>query len=236
MRGTQTRGIAPALFMIAALPWLLGSCASSPPSAFYTLEAMAGGPDGGDQAIQGGRLAVGLGPVSFPRFLDRPQVVQRQGGHQLRLDEFHRWGGSLDDDFLRVFAENLAQLLQTSRVVVFPSELRMQLDFRVMAEVVAFEAGPSDQALLKVRWAVLDPFSQEVLSMREDSYRKRLPANASVSQQVAALSAALADFSRDVADELRRLPKPKPLGAELAGMNWQAPSRVTSARHNGRSG
>ncbi|EIC23110.1 PqiC family protein [Thiorhodovibrio frisius] len=210
MRRAQVRWLARALALMVACLWLLGGCASSPPSAFYTLTAMAESPAGENRAIQGGQLAVGLGPVTFPRFLDRPQVVQRQGGNQLSVDEFHRWGGSLDDDFLRVFSENLAQLLQTSRVVVFPSELRMRLDFRVMAEVVAFEAGPSNQALLKVRWAVIDPFSEQVLSMREDSYRQSLPADAGVSQQVAGLSAALADFSRDVADELRRLPKPKP--------------------------
>lgn len=187
---------------------LLGGCASSPPSSFYTLTAMAEGASG-DVGIQGGRLAVGVGPVSIPRFLDRPQVVRRQGENLLAVDEFHRWGGSLDDDFPRVFSENLAQLLRSSRIVVFPTELRLKLDFRVLAEIIAFEAGPSNQALLKVRWAVLNPHSEDVLLMREDTYRQAIPADASVSRQVAALSAALASFSRDVASELRRLPKPR---------------------------
>jgi uncharacterized lipoprotein YmbA len=187
---------------------LVNGCASSPPSSFYTLTPMV--EDGGDAGRRDTRLALsqlalGVGPVSFPRFLDRPQVVRRQGSNELLLDEFHRWGGSLEDDFARVFAENLGRLLGTSRVLVFPSELRMELDFRVLAEVIAYEAGPGDQAELRVRWAVVNPASAEVVSMREGAYRQPLPATASVSQQVAALSATLADFSRDVARELRRL-------------------------------
>ncbi len=193
--------------LIATLT-LLGGCGSSPPSAFYTLTPMVDETPG---EVSARPLAIGLGPFSFPRFLDRPQVVRRQDSNQLVLDEFNRWGGSLDDDFPRVFSENLGRALHTSRIVVFPSELRLPLDFRVTAEVMAFEAGPSDQAMLRVRWAVLEPTTREVLHMRESVYRRSLPPAASVSVQITALSATLADFSRDVADELRRLPRSRPL-------------------------
>ncbi|MBK1649915.1 hypothetical protein CKO36_15245 [Rhabdochromatium marinum] len=200
------------LLVLMQLLIQLSGCASSPPSTFYTLTAVTA--DRAEIAsLRGGQLAVGLGPVSFPRFLDRPQVVQRAGGNQLTLDEFNRWGGSLDDDFLRVFSENLGRELRTSRIVVFPSELRLPLDFRVLAEIIAFEAGPADQAMLKVRWAVLNPSTEEVLRMREDVYRQPLPAEASIAQQVVALSTALAEFSQDVARELQSLPRPQPLSA-----------------------
>lgn len=209
MTRRPTQGLAVAAVLMTVCVGLLGGCASSPPSSFYTLTAMAEGASG-EVGIHGGRLAIGVGPVTIPRFLDRPQVVRRQGENALTVDEFHRWGGSLDDDFPRVFSENLAQLLQTSRIVLFPTELRLKLDFRVLAEIMAFEAGPSNQALLKVRWAVLDPYSEDVLLMREDAYHQAIPADASVSRQIAALSAALAAFSRDVASELERLPRPRP--------------------------
>lgn len=195
---------------LLALSALLGGCASSPPAAFYTLTSLIDAPAGGAD-LSGATLAVGLGPFSFPRFLDRPQVVRREASNLLVIDEFNRWGGSLDDDFSRVFAENLARLLRTSRIVVFPSELRIPLDFRVTAEILAFEAGPADQAILRVRWAVLDANSRAVLEMREDHYQRGLPSGAGVSAQVSALSATLADFSRDVAEALRRLPRSKPL-------------------------
>jgi len=151
---------------------------------------------------------VGLGPVSFPVFLDRPQIVAREGGNRLTIDEFHRWGGTLQDDFLRVWSENLALLLGTSRILVFPSDIRYPLDFRVAAEVLAFEGTQGGDALLKVRWFVLDPDLDRVLQVREDVYRRPWDSSGDPGASIAALSGALADFSRDVAAALRTLPRP----------------------------
>jgi uncharacterized lipoprotein YmbA len=213
---------------------LLSACASSPPSRFYTLTPL---PEtqgrGGD--ISGGNLAVGIGPVVFPQFLDRPQLVVRDGSNRLDLEEFNRWGGSLQDDFLRVWGENLGYLLNTSRILIFPSESRMPLDFRITAEVVSFEAHQGGDAVLKVRWAVMDPRLEQSLASRDDLYRcpvrPALTATGSPSQSqtqanplslvgaetgqdseavVAAMSRCLGRFSRDVAEVIRGLPRPAP--------------------------
>ena len=37
-----------------------------------------------------------LGPIDLPRYLDRPQIVPREAGNRLIVDEFNRWGGSLE--------------------------------------------------------------------------------------------------------------------------------------------
>jgi hypothetical protein len=213
--------------VFACLPaLLLAACASSPPSSFYVLTPI---PEAAGRAadIEGGGISVGIGPVVFPQFLDRPQLVVRDTANRLALDEFHRWGGTVQDEFLRVWGENLAHLLGTSRILVFPSESRMALDFRITAEVVSFEGTPANDALLKVRWAVMDPYLEQTLAAREDVYRcpiEREPpaATASLSLDngdddgadsaavVAAMSRCLGDFSRDVATVLRTLPKPPP--------------------------
>ena len=195
-----------------ALVWLLAGvltvsgCASSPPSSFYTLTPVPAADGRG--AISGGGLGLGLGPVTFPTFLDRPQIVVRDAGNRLGLDEFHRWGGTLQDDFLRVWSENLAYLLGTSRIVIFPSEVRYPLDFRITADVLAFERGAAGDAVLKVRWAVLDPYLEQALAVYETAYRQPLAEPADEGALVAAMSATLASFSQDVADAVQRLPKP----------------------------
>jgi uncharacterized lipoprotein YmbA len=186
----------------------LAGCASSPPSSFYTLSPLPAADGRG--SLSGGGMGIGLGPVSFPVFLDRPQIVTRDAGNRLAVDEFHRWGGTLQDDFLRVLSENLAYLLDTSRVVVFPSEVRYPLDFRVTADVLAFERTPTDEAVLKVRWAVLDPYLEQALAVHENAYRHPLAQPADEPAQVAAMSAALGAFSQDVANVLLALPKPVP--------------------------
>jgi len=207
---------------------LLAGCATTPPSSFYTLtpiEAAAGR----ETDIGDGGIAVGIGPVVFPQFLDRPQIVVRGSPNRLELNEFHRWGGTVQDDFLRVWGENLAHLLGSSRIVIFPTESRMAIDFRITAEVVSFAAQPDGQVVLKVRWAVMDQYLERTLAAHEDIYRSPIlprprvlagatqddgPAADEIGRWepeavVAAMSRVLGEFSRDVAAVLRGLPKPQ---------------------------
>jgi len=220
--------------MLAALclsALLVAGCASTPPSTFFVLtpipEAVGRGGD-----ISGGGLSVGIGPVVFPQFLDRPQLVTRDGSNRLDVDEYNRWGGAVQDDFLRVWGENLAHLLGTSRITVFPSETRMPIDFRITAEVVSFAGMPNQEALLKVRWAVMDTYLERAMAVREDVYRCPFAANpepatilgseknsrSTVDSEavVAAMSRCLGDFSRDVAAVVGSLPKPAPPSATVS--------------------
>jgi uncharacterized protein len=207
---TGTRG-APLLLLA-----LTAGCAT-PPSSFYVLtpiQAAAGRTSG----LDGGRLTIGLGPVTFPQFLDRPQIVAREGTNRLALDELHRWGGSLQDDFLRVWSENLATLLETSRILVYPFEVRLPPDFRILATVLRFEGTPSREAVLKVRWVVLDGQRDQILAVREDRYQSPAQAGGGEESLVAAMSDCLGAFSRDVADVVRALPKPVPLAGAVEAL------------------
>lgn len=208
---------------------LLSACASSPPSRFYVLTPLPEA-DGRNNDIRGGQLSIGIGPVVFPQFLDRPQLVVRDGSNRLELEEFNRWGGTLQDDFLRVWGENLGYLLDTSRILIFPSESRAPVDFRITAEVVNFAGRQGEDAVLKVRWAVMDPRLEQALASRDDLYRcpiQSATAGANGGQPqaiallatetgqeseaiVAAMSRCLGRFSRDVAEVLKTLPKPQP--------------------------
>jgi len=191
---------------------IVAGCASTPPSTFYTLTPI---PEarGRSLPLAEGGLAIGLGPFEFPEFLERPQIVSRAGANRLALDELHRWGGSLPDDFLRVTGENLAHLLDTSRIQVYPAEARFPLDFRVIADVLSFESSPAGEALLRVRWTILDPYREQARVVRETSYRSQAR-GPDREATIAALSETVGELSRDLADELRRLPKTKPLDLE----------------------
>lgn len=182
---------------------LVGGCASSPPSSFYTLTPLAETPP---LAKRMRALSIGVGPLTFPRFLDRPQIVARDSAHRLAIDEFQRWGGSLEDEFARVWSENLSTLLGTERIVVVPGQWRAPLDLRVGAEVLAFEGTPEGGARLKVRWAVLEAQTERVLVMRETHYEQAPPAESDgVEGQVAAMSEVLGAFSRDVAEHILKV-------------------------------
>jgi uncharacterized lipoprotein YmbA len=206
------RGVRSVLASIMALVSLGITGCATPPSSFYVLTPVPSAA-ARTNGLSGGSLAVGLGPVIFPQFLDRPNIVSRDGSNRLSLDEFHRWGGSLQDDFLRVWGENMATLLDTSRILIFPSEVRAPVDFRVLAWVLSFEGVSGREAILNVRWAVLDGMGDRVLAMREDRYTCPLGQGAGHEAVVAAMSDCLGDFSKDVADTVRGIPKPVPLAA-----------------------
>lgn len=200
-----------AMLLLANLA--LSGCTTAP-SSFYTLTSTLPAADRSPALLDKG-LAVGVGPVRFPEFLDRPQVVSRAGSNRLLVDEFHRWGGSLEDDFLRVLGENLGQLLGTSRILVEPAEARLPLDFRVVADVLSFEGTAGGYAVFKVRWGVVDPYIGQALVVRVSSYRSRAK-GPDPEAMIAALSETLSAFSRDLAEQLRELPKTKPLTAATA--------------------
>jgi uncharacterized protein len=183
-------------------------CATSPPSSFYTLTPMRAMPDSGGSPSTA--PSVGLGPVNFPQFLDRPQIVTRDAGNRLAIDEFHRWGGTIQDDFLRVWIENMSALLGTTSVFAFPNEVRYPADFRVTADILAFEGTYDGYAVLRARWVVLDHRTDQVLRVEETHYRRPLAEPKDEGALIAAMSETLGDFSRDVAATLKGLPKPKP--------------------------
>ncbi len=199
----------PVLVLSALLS--VSGCSTTPPSTFYTLTPI---PDAAarNTSLIGGHIALGLGPVMFPLFLDRPQIVSRDGENRLAFDEFQRWGGTLQDDFLRIWSENLGHLLGNSKILVFPSEVRFPLDFRILAEVLTFEGTRAGEVVLKVRWSIMDPYLERLLVSREGVYRQRISGPIGGGATVAAaMSRAVGDFSRDVADTVSGLPKPAPV-------------------------
>ena len=209
----KVRGFGLARVAVVAVAVLVtAGCATSPPSSFYTLTPMRALPDSGGPPSMA--LGVGLGPVNFPQFLDRPQIVTRDAGNRLAIDEFHRWGGSIQDDFLRVWIENMSALLGTTSVFAFPGEVRIPLAFRVTADVLAFEGTYDGYAVLRARWIVLDHRTDQVLRVEETHYRRPLAEPKDEGALIAAMSETLGDFSRDVAVTLKQLPKPKPPAAE----------------------
>ncbi len=100
--------------------FLLAACSTTPPVTYYKLNTLPEMQQDVSEAVSGDHVAVGLGPVAFPKFLDRPQIVIRQSPNRVKVSEFHRWASPLQGDFLRVLAKNISILLPMSRVAVFP--------------------------------------------------------------------------------------------------------------------
>lgn len=114
-------------------------------------------------------VAIGLGPVTFPEYLNRPHIVARSSGNQLQMAEFARWAEPLVENFSRVFAENLSVLLSTDRIVPYPRKKSMPTDYQVTVDVIRFDGTPGEKASLVVRWTVLGDDGEKVLQKKKSS-------------------------------------------------------------------
>ncbi len=119
MRPSLTSSLLIVAFVCSLL--LQGCAGKSGPTTFYTLSPMEAAP-AEKTSVSAAELNIGIGPVTFPSELDRQRIVTRSGRNRLEIDEFHRWGGSLESNFVRVLIENLSQLLGSERIMAQPWE------------------------------------------------------------------------------------------------------------------
>ena len=115
-------------------------------------------------------LAIVLGPVTFPEYLNRPQVVTRGSDNQLQIAEFARWAELLAENFSRVLAENLSVLLFTDHIVPYPRKTLMPMNYQVTVDVVRFDGAPGENASLVARWTILGDDGETVLQTKKSSF------------------------------------------------------------------
>jgi uncharacterized protein len=132
----------------------LGACTSTP-SRFYILNTIAASETIPATAAERGPV-IGVGPITFPKYLERPQIVTRASRHQLTLGEFDRWAEPLQENFSRVLVENLALLIPTEYILLNPWPGSAAPDYQVSVEVRQFDDWLGGESTLLARWSLLD--------------------------------------------------------------------------------
>ncbi len=183
----------------ALASWLTG-CASTTQSHFYTLSPVLK-----PAAAAAANYSISVGPVSVPAVVDRPQIVVRTGPNQVTIDEFNRWASPLQSDIARVVAGNLASMLGTPDVTVFPQSTAAGASYRVAIDVLSVESVPGEAATLDAVWTVRQAkvdqshTGRSTLSVRTEG--------SGYAPLVAAHSIALEKLSGDIAEAIRALEK-----------------------------
>ena len=172
----------------------------SRPSEFYVLSAEPGTPVAGRNAAEGA-LSVGLGPVSLPDMLDRPQIVTRPDANRIDLAEFDRWGGDLKRSLVRVLGQDLMSRLGTDRVFPFPWSSSDRPDVQVAIHFFQFDGELGRIAQIEGVWRLLDGSGGCELSAQRFGIEK-LPAGEGYAEFVAAMSLAVAELSQQIAENI----------------------------------
>jgi len=201
-RGRQRLGLALLLLGI------LFGCANSRPSRFYVLTPQTDSAKAEGATPLRARLLVAVGPVEFPGYLDRPQIVTRVGPNQLELAEFDRWAESLKLGFSGVLVDNLSRRLADMSIAVVRWETSVaSSEYQVAVRVERFDRGADQHVVLDVRWAVLGESRNE--RGRRDAvgevrwrYRDPQP-SPSFDEMAEAMSRAVAVLAKSIEAKIR---------------------------------
>ncbi len=205
MRTTEVRAALTALF-ICSLSTGCSPLAPQPDhSKYFVLSPLTDGETSTAAPIgtKGtSNLTIGIGPIEFPDYLKRPEVVTRTSANQLDLSAERRWGEPLDKDFARIFAENISRLLKTQQIERYPWPVRTHVDYQIMIDVQRFETTSDGQSELVARWIIKDGAGKDLYASETSA---TLAATQGESGSSAALSEDLEKMSREIAAQVIEL-------------------------------
>jgi uncharacterized lipoprotein YmbA len=171
------------------------------PSRFFALASLPRTGQRVQDAAGNNALVLGIGPIKFPAYLDRPQLVTRISQNRFAVAENDRWAEPLEENLSRILSQNLSILLHTERVVTYPWERSQRPTHQVQVEVLRFEPNAERIVELWARWRVSDN-TRKLVSVRE-SYLTLPARDKSTEGAVASMSAVANELSKEIADAVR---------------------------------
>ena len=181
-------------------------CGTSQPSHFYLLRAISPTSSSDLSEVKPSNLSVGLGPVTLPKYLDRPQIVTQSGTHEVELADFHKWAEPLSDNVSHVLTENLSALLSTDRILQYPWSSSIPVDYQIVVDVSQFDGTMGGEAVLVARWSLWGNAEKE-LFMQKTSRFSEVLRSGEYEELVETMSRMLASLSGEIADAIKaRIP------------------------------
>lgn len=187
----------------------LNGCLQSKPTRFYVLHSMLDTRATTQSTASGQSVAIGIGPVKIPDYLDRPQMATRKGQSGLEYAEYDRWAEPLDKNLARAISGNLSVLLNTENVVSFPWPKSTQAIYQVIVEIIRLDSAGDGKVVLDARWTILSEGAEKQL-LAKRSYIETPAPGAGCEPIATAMSTAVETLSREIASAIERLQSERP--------------------------
>ena len=197
--------------VIAACAWLfvVAGCSILSPqperTKFFVLTSITGESATGTTPATGSgtsNLVIGIGPIGFPDYLRRPEVVTRTSPTTVEISDVDRWAEPLDTAFARVLSEDLSRLLGTQRIVAYPWYQSNRVDYQLECNVIHFETDSKGASELHAQWSIRDGAGKLLIARESDITDTEASGDKSPS---ASLSHDLGNFSQQIASQIREL-------------------------------
>ena len=188
--------------VLLALLTGLAACASSPPTRFYSLAAIApqsGAPESDSAGSHPAPLRIAA--VHIPPALDRREIVRFGAGDRLEISGVNRWGAPFDEMVQQVLTQDLVERLPADMVVLplgpAPSGTRS-----VVVDLLQFQSNAGGSVVLQGSWSLLVPGKSSPAVVRNFRYDASAGGQ-SFADETAAMSQLLARLADDIAKEAR---------------------------------
>lgn len=179
------------------LAFSVSGCGSSLPVRYFGLE-----PAGPPTATAGeDSVIVGIGPLRFPEYLSKPQIMRRSAGGKIEVYEFDRWVEPVDEAVHRILAINVERAGDNMSVVAFPYDV-IRYEYQVYGSIERFDADSNGLAVLIAQWGIVTEDRQLVVAPHRVTYSAAISGNTEPGAIVRALNDTLEQFGDDIAAHL----------------------------------
>lgn len=202
---------------VLVLGALLGSCASSPPTQFYTLEPVQpcqppGGGSAGvkecdpvstrERTLHVSTGPIQVAPVHIPAVLERQEIVTERGSNELILSNRHRWGAPVGEMTRRTLTQDLLQRVPGNEVVL-PGQPAPPNTREIVVDILRLQSDTGGRVVLQGSWSLLPSGSDQPSVMRTFSLAEQANAGG-YAGQVQAMSRLLGQLADDIVGALAR--------------------------------
>ncbi len=203
MNRVERRGVTGVALIVLAL--LTGCSTTSQSSRFYLMSPL-------QETLEQSRMIttqplLGISSVGLADYLDRPQILVRNGPHRLELNEFDRWAGPLQENLRSVLSRSLEQHFGAEQVIVAPWHDALRPAYELSLQIDQLDATQAGDLTLRGRWTLYAPAGRRLVALGRISLREVI-AGADAEAIVAATAVVVARLGDRLAKQISPHLKP----------------------------
>ncbi len=163
---------------------------------YYLLEPLASV----ESPLTTQQIQLDLGPIEFPTYLDRPQLVTRDNNNAIVIADHDRWAEPLPENLPRSLRENFYNLIGDVRINAVPWDNGADSSFAIRMIINSFDGILGQQTDVDIRWSLHSAIDDKEILRQH--FIAQLPIGNSYQELVIGLNQALANLSTEIATAL----------------------------------
>jgi uncharacterized lipoprotein YmbA len=152
-------------------------------------------------------LTIGLGPITIPAYVNRPEVVTRMSNSELKVSDTDRWGEHLDTNVAHVLASDLSGQLGTQQILSYPWPAKTPIDYSISVAFQRLERTADDHVVIEANWTIRGGKDEKIVHSGTTSIND--PSGPDTASATQAMSRGLAQVSLQIEQAIASQPRPR---------------------------